>query len=172
MLVTMTQRVKNRKDAKFEQDLSKTNKDVAPQKSQPVQQAFPVASRVIARKLEWEHKKGEGEGRRETLSYPSPVIPFFSLSSQFPRRIRMETMETLATQATKVAEFHRCLYAGRIGGKLEHPPYNFVAFWSSMFAHFKCITFRLATFKVSYSSFKAIFPAVSMDICSVVLIKT
>ena len=34
MLVTMrTQRVKNRKDAKFVQDLSKTNKDVAPQKS-------------------------------------------------------------------------------------------------------------------------------------------
>ena len=31
-LVTMgTQRVKNRKDAKFVQDLSKTNKDVAPQ---------------------------------------------------------------------------------------------------------------------------------------------
>ena len=28
-----TQRVKNRKDAKFVQDLSKTNKDVAPQKS-------------------------------------------------------------------------------------------------------------------------------------------
>ena len=34
MLVTMgTQRVKKRKDAKFVQDLSKTNKDVAPQKS-------------------------------------------------------------------------------------------------------------------------------------------
>ena len=33
MLVSMgTQRVKNRKDAKFVQDLSKTNKDVAPQK--------------------------------------------------------------------------------------------------------------------------------------------
>ena len=28
-----TQRVKNRKDAKFVQDLSKTNKDFAPQKS-------------------------------------------------------------------------------------------------------------------------------------------
>ena len=68
-------------------------------------------------------------------------------------------METLAMQATKVAEFHRCLYARGTGGggKLEHPPYNFVTFWSSMFAHFKCITFRLATFKVSYSSFKPSF---------------
>ena len=43
-----------------------------------------VSNRVMARKLEREQKtkrwKGEGEGRRGTL--PSPVIPFFLLSSQ------------------------------------------------------------------------------------------
>ena len=68
----------------------------------------------------------------EKLSPPPPSsFLFFSLSSQLPRRIRAEM---LAMQATKVAEFYRCLYAegGGGGGKFEPPPNkcrkNFVAF--------------------------------------------
>ena len=80
-------------------------------------------------------------------------------------------------QATKVAEFYRCLYAeGGVGGQVGAPTKQmsekFCGFWSSIFAHFNALLSDLVTFKVSYSSFKVIFPAVSMDICSVVLTKT
>ena len=68
-----------------------------------------VSSRVIARKLEREQKKkkwkGKGEGRRgnfPSLPSPSPLIPFFLLSSQLSRRTRAEM---LAMQAL----FHRAL---------------------------------------------------------------
>ena len=112
----------------------------------------------------------------EKLSPPPPSsFLFFSLSSQLPRRIRAEM---LAMQAAKVAEFYRCLYAegGGGGGQVGAPPKQmsekFCGFWSSIFAHFNALLSDLVTFKVSYSSFKVIFPAVSMDICSVVLTKT
>ena len=108
----------------------------------------------------------------EKLSPPPPSsFLFFSLSSQLPRRIRAEM---LAMQATKVAEFYRCLYAegGQVGAPTKQMSVKFCAFWSSIFAHFNALLSDLVTFKISYSSFKAIFPAVSMDICPVVLTKT
>ena len=62
-----------------------------------------VSNRVIARKLEREQKKvegGGGMGEEETsfpsFPSPSPVIPFFKLSSQLSRQTGAET---LATQA-------------------------------------------------------------------------
>ena len=72
-------------------------------------------------------------GEEKLSPPPPPSFLFFSLSSQLPRRIRAEM---LAMQATKVAEFYRCLYAegggGGGGGKLDPPPKkfikNFVAF--------------------------------------------
>ena len=69
-------------------------------------------SSYCANKLERERKtkrlKREGEGRRgkeEVPSFPSPspVIPFFLLSSRRSRRTRAET---LATQATALVVFH------------------------------------------------------------------
>ena len=113
-------------------------------------------------------------GEEKLSPPPPPSFPFFSLSSQLPRRIRTEM---LAMQATKVAEFYRCLYAeGGVGGQVGAPTKQmsekFCGFWSSIFAHFNALLSDLVTFKVSYSSFEVIFPAVSMDICSVVLTKT
>ena len=159
MLVTMgTQRVKNRKDAKFVQDLSKTNKDVAPQKSQPVQQAFPVASQVIAQKLEREQKKGEGEGRRETL--PSPIIPFFFCS--LPNVLDEFAQKCLLCRLQKLLSFTDVctLKGGQVGAPTKQMSVKFCGFWSSIFAHFNGLLSDLVTFKVSYSSLKAIFPAV------------
>ena len=46
-------------------------------------------------------------------------------------------------QATKVAEFYRCLYAeeggggGQVGVPTKQMSVKFCGFWSSIFAHFK-----------------------------------
>ena len=61
---------------------------------------------------------------------------------------------------------------GQVGAPTKQMSEKFCGFWSSIFAHFNALLSDLVTFKVSYSSFKVIFPAVSMDICSVVLTKT
>ena len=63
-----------------------------------------VSNRVIARKLEREQKKvegGGGMGEEETsfpsFPSPSPVIPFFKLSSQLSRQTGAETLATPAS---------------------------------------------------------------------------
>ena len=50
----------------------------------------------------------------------------------------------LAMQATKVAEFYRCLYAEGGGGEQVGAPTKqmsekFCGFWSSIFAHFNAL---------------------------------
>ena len=45
-------------------------------------------------------------------------------------------------QATKVAEFYRCLYAeggGQVGAPTKQMSEKFCGFWSSIFAHFNAL---------------------------------
>ena len=96
-------------------------------------------SQVIAQKLEREQKKGEGEGRRETL--PSPIISFFFCSlpnvlDEFAWKCLLCRLQKLLN-FTDVCTLKKGGGGGQVGVPTKQMSVKFCGFWSSIFAHFK-----------------------------------